>query len=87
MAEPRLQEHSIIALRFYNKITGIKLVDKLIAWFGSRANRVVERQDKRVVETQVPKKTGLGTGEKLVAADKPIMEYRMRRDKLQKRAL
>ena len=81
------EERSIIALRFYNKITGFKLVDKVIAWFGSRANRVVERQDKRVVETQLPKKTGLGIGEKLVAADKPIMEYRMRRGKLQKKSL
>ena len=35
-------EHSIIALRFYNKITGIKPIDKIIAWLGSRANIIVE---------------------------------------------
>ena len=79
-------EHSIIALRFYNKITGIRAVDKAIAWMGSRANKVVERQDKRIVETQVPRKTGLAIGENLVAADLPIIEYRTRRAVLQREA-
>ena len=78
------EEHSIIALRFYNRITGVKAVDKMIAWMGSRANRIVEKQDKRVVETQEPKKSSMGMREKLVAADRPIMEYRKKRAKLQK---
>lgn len=77
-------EHAIIALRFYDKITGVKAVDKAIAWLGSRANKVVERQDKRIVETEIPKKTGMAIGECLVAADLPIMEYRGKRDRLQK---
>ena len=79
-------ENSIIALRFYNKLTGKKAINKGIAWFGSRANRVVERQDKRIVITQLPKKSGMGTGENLVQADKPIMEYRKRRKELQDKA-
>ena len=78
------EDNSIIALRFYNKLTGKKPIDKCIAWFGSRANKVVERQDKRIVITQLPKKTGLKMGENLVQADKPIIEYRSKRDKLQK---
>ena len=77
-------EHSIIALRFYNKITGIRAIDKAIAWLGSRANRIVERQDKRIVETQLPKATALSIGENLVPADKPIIEYRKRRSELQR---
>lgn len=76
-------ETAIIALRFYNRITGIRVIDKLIAWLGSRANRVVERQDKRVVETQLPKKSDLYMNERLVAADLPIVEYRSKRKKLQ----
>ncbi len=76
-------EHSIIALRFYNKITGIKAIDKAIAWLGSRANKVVERQDKRIVETQLPKRSQLRMSESLVAADMPIIEYRAKREKLQ----
>jgi phenylpropionate dioxygenase-like ring-hydroxylating dioxygenase large terminal subunit len=77
-------EHAIICLRFYNKITGFAPLDKVIAWLGSRANKVVERQDKRVVETQLPKKTGIAIGECLVAADRPIIEYRKRRHELQR---
>ena len=76
-------ENAIIALRFYNKITGFKPVDKLIAWMGSRANKIVERQDKRIVETQLPKATSTRMNEKLVAADLPIVEYRSKRAKLQ----
>lgn len=75
-------EEAIIALRFYNRITGKKAIDKSIAVLGSFANRIVERQDKRVVETQLPKKTGLRIGENLVQADKPIIEYRKRREEL-----
>ena len=77
-------EHSIIALRFYNKITGLKPIDKAIAWLGSRANKVVERQDKRIVETQLPKKSDVPMKEMLVAADLPIIEYRNKRKELQK---
>lgn len=78
------EEHSIISLRFYNRITGNKAIDKAIAWLGSRANTVIERQDKRVVETQLPKISALKSGENLVAADRPIVEYRSRRDLLQR---
>ncbi len=77
-------EQSIIALRFYNRITGIRAIDKAIAWLGSKANRIVERQDKRVVETQIPKKSGLRINENLVAADRPIIEYRSKREELKK---
>ncbi len=81
------EEHSIIALRFYNRITGVRVIDKLIARMGSWANKIVERQDKRIVETQLPKATGLSIGEDLVAADLPIMEYRSKRNELQGRAV
>jgi phenylpropionate dioxygenase-like ring-hydroxylating dioxygenase large terminal subunit len=78
------EEHSIIALRFYNRITGFRPVDKVIAWLGSRANKIVERQDKRIVETQIPKASQLRMRENLTQADLPIIEYRSKREKLQK---
>ena len=77
------EENSIIALRFYNKITGLKPIDKCIAKLGSLANKVIERQDKRIVETQLPKASALSMGENLVTADMPIIEYRSKRNKLQ----
>ncbi len=80
-------EKSIIALRFYNRLTGIRAVNKLIAKLGSIANKIVERQDKRIVITQIPKVSSLRMGENLVAADMPIIEYRQKREKLQNRSL
>ncbi len=79
------EEHAIIALRFYNRLTGVKALNKLIAKLGSAANKIVERQDKRIVETQLPKKSALWSKENLTTADMPIVEYRSRRDKLQNR--
>lgn len=76
-------ENSIIALRFYNKITGFRALNKLIAKFGSIANRIIERQDRRIVITQRSKASSLRMGENLVSADMPIIEYRNKRNKLQ----
>ena len=47
-------------------------------------NRVIERQDKRVVITQKPKASAYKSGEKLLVGDGPVIEYRRRRDALQK---
>ena len=74
--------HSIIALRFYHRITGVRAIDKLIARLGSLANKIIERQDKRIVETQIPKASDIFMRENLVSADLPIMEYRRRRHEL-----
>ncbi|NLW41890.1 MAG: aromatic ring-hydroxylating dioxygenase subunit alpha [Tissierellia bacterium] len=76
------EENSILCIRFYNKITGFKPLDKFISWVGKYANMVIEKQDKRIVETQLPKKTGLKMKENLVKADMPIIEYRKRRNQL-----
>ena len=78
----RLRKQSLVVI--HNKITGIKPIDKIIAWLGSRANIIVEKQDKRIVETQLPKKTAINISENLVAADLPIIEYRSKRNELQK---
>ena len=76
-------EHCILSVRFYTKMIGIGFLDSFIAWIGKWADLIVERQDKRVVETQRPKKSSLRMNENLVAADMPIMEYRRRREELQ----
>lgn len=76
-------ENTILYLRFYNKITGIKLINRFIGFFGKFANLIIERQDKRVVETQRPKASSLKSNENLIYGDKPIIEYRKLRDSLQ----
>jgi hypothetical protein len=42
----------------------------------------IAHQDRRIVETQLPKASALRMGEKLIQADRPIIEYRRRRQEL-----
>lgn len=72
------EENTILYIRFYHRITGFRPVDLFIAWVGKHMNRVIERQDKRVVITQKPKASSYRSQEKLLVGDGPIMEYRRR---------
>ena len=76
------EENTILYIRFYCKITRIRLIDRFIAFLGKYANRVIERQDKRVVITQKPKASSYRSGEKLLAGDGPIIRYRKIREEL-----
>lgn len=75
-------ENTILYIRFYCKLSGLKPVNSLIAYFGKFGNRTVERQDKRVVITQKPKASAYKSNEKLVPGDGPIILYRKIRDEL-----
>ena len=75
-------ENTVLYIRFYCRITGFKPLDRFIAFFGKIGNRMVERQDKRVVVTQRPKASAFKSGEKLVPGDRPIVTYRKIRDDL-----
>jgi len=69
-------ENTVLYIRFYSNIVGVKPIDRFIAWTGKYANKVVERQDRRVVITQEPKASSLESGEALIRGDGPIIEYR-----------
>ncbi|MDY6085486.1 MAG: flavin reductase [Peptoniphilaceae bacterium] len=75
-------ENTMMYIRFYSKMTGVRLIDRFIAWTGKYANKFVERQDRRVVITQKPKATSLQMGETLLQGDGPVIKYRMIRDQL-----
>lgn len=75
-------ENTILYIRFYCKVSKNRLVNQVIAFFGKFANKVIERQDKRVVITQMPKASAYKSGEKLLAGDGPIVLYRKIRDEL-----
>lgn len=49
---------------------------QIYSCIGRLANKIVERQDKRIVETQIPKESAFMMRESLVAVDLLIMEYR-----------
>jgi phenylpropionate dioxygenase-like ring-hydroxylating dioxygenase large terminal subunit len=76
-------ENCMLYLRAYQRFVRIPVLRNIVTWFLNPSNRYILNQDKRVVLTQRPRKTGLHIGEKLIPADKPIIEYRTIREKLQ----
>jgi phenylpropionate dioxygenase-like ring-hydroxylating dioxygenase large terminal subunit len=70
------EENTRIYLRFYQRLTAAPGVRQLLCAAGCSLNRVVLHQDRRVVVTQLPRKSQLEMGENLVQGDLPIIEYR-----------
>jgi phenylpropionate dioxygenase-like ring-hydroxylating dioxygenase large terminal subunit len=75
-------EHSLLYLRFYQKFLRLPLLGDLAALMGIPFSLKIAHQDRRIVQTQVPKPSGLGIGENLVQGDGPIAAYRLRRQEL-----
>ncbi|HPS70435.1 MAG TPA: aromatic ring-hydroxylating dioxygenase subunit alpha [Candidatus Cryosericum sp.] len=73
---------TVLYIRFYCKVTSIAPINALIAFFGKFANRVIERQDKRVVVTQRPKASSYVSHENLLTGDGPVVLYRKMRESL-----
>lgn len=79
-------ENTILYIRFYTKVSGFKPLDAAIAQLGKAGNRIIERQDKRVVITQQPKASSFVFQENLLAGDGPVIQYRRMREDLKARA-
>ncbi len=70
------EEHTIIYIRYYQRLIKIPLLKELFNFLGKVSSIIILRQDKRVVETQHPRKSELKMDERLIMGDKPIVEYR-----------
>ncbi|OHD27480.1 MAG: hypothetical protein A2Y38_09240 [Spirochaetes bacterium GWB1_59_5] len=79
------EEHTILYLRFYPIFMPVPGLSWLISALGGLMNLVIAHQDRRIVNTQVPKSDGIGKGENLFRGDRPIMEFRKKRQELRKR--
>jgi phenylpropionate dioxygenase-like ring-hydroxylating dioxygenase large terminal subunit len=79
------QENTLLYLRFYQKFLRVPLLREVVNSLAMKFNLVVAHQDRRVVETQQPKASGLQIGEKLFPADQPVIEYRRHRQELMDR--
>jgi phenylpropionate dioxygenase-like ring-hydroxylating dioxygenase large terminal subunit len=75
-------ENTLMYIRYYQRVVKLPVLRELFNWVGARANLVIERQDRRVVITQRPKRSGLRIGEKMIPGDGPIVDYRRRREEL-----
>jgi len=68
-------ENTLMYLRYYHR-TRTPLLRQLVSYVGNLSNLYIERQDKRVVLTQKPKRSDLNIGEILIQGDGPIITYR-----------
>jgi phenylpropionate dioxygenase-like ring-hydroxylating dioxygenase large terminal subunit len=75
-------ENSKMYFRYYQRILKVPILKELFHFVARIQTRVIEQQDKRIVETQLPKRSDLRIGEKLMPADHPILEYRRKRRKM-----
>lgn len=70
------EKNTILYIRFYSTLSSSPAINELIAFFGKFGNRIIERQDKRIVITQRPYVSSYHSNEKLFPGDRPIVEYR-----------
>lgn len=78
------EENTKIYLRFYQSFMKIPVLKEIVNSLSGITNKIILHQDRRVVITQLPKKSELVMGEKLIQGDLPIIEYRKRREALKK---
>jgi len=76
------EDHTILYLRFYPIFMPLPGLSWHVGKLGSLMNLVIAHQDRRIVNTQLPKSDGIGSGENLFRGDKPIMEFRKKRQEL-----
>jgi phenylpropionate dioxygenase-like ring-hydroxylating dioxygenase large terminal subunit len=77
------ETNTLMYVRFYQRVARLPGLRELFNLLSLPANRVILNQDKRVVLTQVPKRSDLRMGEKMIQGDGPIIAYRRRRSELQ----
>jgi len=75
-------ENTLLYLRFHQRFLILPVLGKALAQLAMPMNLFIAHQDRRVVVTQQPKASALAMGEKLIQGDRPIVEYRRRRQQL-----
>jgi phenylpropionate dioxygenase-like ring-hydroxylating dioxygenase large terminal subunit len=75
-------ENSLLYLRFYQKFVRTPVLRDIVNRLSMPMNAFIAHQDRRVVQTQMPKRSDLRMGEKLIQGDSPIIAYRRRRQEL-----
>jgi len=76
------ETHTLLYLRVYQSFMKLPLLKQFVDWIMCRYSLVIAHQDRRVVNTQLPKGDGIGKGELLIRGDYPIMEFRKKRMEL-----
>jgi len=76
------EDNTILYLRSYQNFIRIPIIRQLVNFIIRIFDNKILMQDRKVVITQIPKKSELKMGEKLIKADGPILKYREIRERL-----
>lgn len=76
------EENTIMYGRYYQRMVKLPVVRELFNWTGKIASIYIADQDRRIVSHQLPKKSSLRMGEKVLPSDRAILIYRQQRDRL-----
>ncbi len=76
------EENTMMYIRNYQRMVRAPVLRRLFDLMSLWGSFIIERQDRRVVITQRPKRSDLKIGEKLIQGDGPVIEYRRRRSEL-----
>jgi len=79
-------DHTILYLCFYQRFLQVPILGQALARVAMPFNKLVAHQDRRVVNCQQPKASALHMDEQLIQGDRPIVEYRRRREALKRAA-
>jgi len=79
------ENNTMMYTRYYQRFIKIPILGDFVSWLTSVFSIVILHQDKRVVEKQIPDRSDLKMGEKLIPADQPIILYRRIRNELQQK--
>jgi phenylpropionate dioxygenase-like ring-hydroxylating dioxygenase large terminal subunit len=74
--------NTLMYIRFYQKIVTAPVLSQIFNAISAVGNFFIERQDRRVVITQEPKRADLNINEILIQGDAPIIQYRRHRHEL-----
>jgi len=76
----------LMYIRFYQKVVTVPVLSWIFNVVSAVTNFFIQRQDRRVVITQEPKRADLNIGETLIVGDAPIVQYRRHRRELIEKA-
>ncbi len=78
--------HGMFYLRQYQRFVRVPVLREIVNLFGVLASRHIAEQDRRVVNTQLPKKSSLRGEDKPIQGDHAILTYRRVREELIEKA-
>jgi phenylpropionate dioxygenase-like ring-hydroxylating dioxygenase large terminal subunit len=76
------EENGLFYGRFYQRFMKVPVLRELVNFSGKIGSIKIANQDHRIVTKQLPKRTSLRMGEKILQSDAAILAYRRQREKL-----